>query len=180
MQKLCQVKINNTMRGFSLLEISFVILIIGVISTVAMKGYDILQSAKITATGQELQRIQLAWSQFYERTGKDPDNPPWDDFYKAQLLDYSESPVLKIGGRVRIEKDGSSLRDGFWLVCEGASGGVLLSPNQAQQLKSNMGESGSKANEGNIQFDGTDCVNSDNTLKNSKNVGCTAYIRLSS
>lgn len=176
MQNLCQTRKTCTLHGFSLLEVAFVILIVGVLSAAAMKGYDVLQSARITASAQELQRLQLAWMQYRERMGRSPNDPPWGDLYAAHSLPSDQPPTLKMGGAVRVVRDGADM-PGAWLVCEASGGGPLLTPAQAQQLKQSMDEGALAPDKGRVRLVGADCVDA-GQLKTTRNVGCTVYVEL--
>lgn len=177
MQNLCQKQIKYRLPGFSLLEVAFVILIVGILSAAAMKGYDVLQSARITSTASELQRLQLSWMQYRERMGRSPGNPPWADLYAAHMLAHDQTPVLKIGGILRIIKDSAADMPGHWLVCEGPGGAPLLNPAQAQQLKQSMDEGSLAPNKGRIRLVGDGCVDGDQ-LKTTRDIGCTVYVEL--
>lgn len=176
MQNLCQTRKTYTLRGFSLLEVAFVILIVGVLSAAAMKGYDVLKSARITSSVQELQRLQLSWMQYRERMGRSPDDPPWPDLYAAHSLPTDQPPVLKMGGTVRVVRDGPDM-PGAWLVCEANGGGPLLTPAQAQQLKQGMDEGALPPNKGHVRLMGDGCVAGDK-LKTTRDVGCIVYVEL--
>jgi prepilin-type N-terminal cleavage/methylation domain-containing protein len=176
MQKLCQYRKQLNLSGFSLLEVAFVILIVGILSAAAMKGYDVLQSARITASAQELQRLQLAWTQYRERMGRSPGDPPWGDLYAAHALQSDQPPTLKMGGVVRVVRDGADM-PGAWLVCEGSGGSPLLTPAQAQQLKNSMDEGALPPSKGRVRLMGDGCVSGDQ-LKATREVGCTVYVEL--
>lgn len=176
MQKLCQCRKQCELPGFSLLEIAFVILIVGILSGAAMKGYDLLQSARITASAQELQRLQLAWTQYRERMGRSPGDPPWGDLYAAHALPSDQPPTLKMGGTVRIVRDGPDM-PGVWLACEGTGGEPLLTPAQGQQLKSSMDEGSLPPTKGRVRLMGDACLDGDK-LKTTREVGCRVYVEL--
>lgn len=177
MQNLCQKQKTYALHGFSLLEVAFVILIVGVLSAAAMKGYDVLQSARITASAQELQRLQLAWMQYRERMGRSPNDPPWADLYAVHSLPSDQPPALKMGGVVRIVHDGAADMPGAWLVCEANGGGPLLTPAQGQQLKQSMDEGALAPDKGRVRLVGPDCVDG-SQLKTTRDVGCTVYVEL--
>lgn len=178
MQKLCQNKQKVCLEGFSLLEVAFVILIVGVLSAAAMKGYDVLKSARITASAQELKGLQLAWMQYRERMGRNPNDPPWGDLYAAHALQSDQPPSLKMGGTVRIVKDSADM-PGVWLACEGSGGAgtPLLTPAQAQQLKQSMDEGSLPPSKGRVRLVGEGCVSGDQ-LVTSRDIGCSVFVEL--
>lgn len=179
LQNLCQIQNIRTLPAFSLLEVAFVILIVGVLSAAAMKGYDVLQSAKLTSSAQEIQRIQLAWMQYCERMGRNPNDPPWADLYAAHLLQSDQPPVLKIGGTLRVTTNPSNDMSGTWLVCEGAAGTPLLTPAQAQQLKQHMDEGSLAPDKGRVRLMGPNCVEA-GQIKTTRDTGCIVYVELGS
>lgn len=169
----------RSLPGFSLLEVAFVILIVGVLSAAAMKGYDVLQSAKLTSSAQEVQRIQLAWMQYCERMGRNPNDPPWADLYAAHLLQSDQAPILKMGGAIRITTHPSSDMSGTWLIWEGSDGNPLLTPAQAQQFKQHMDEGSLAPDKGRVRLMGPNCTEA-GQLKTTRDVGCTVYVELGS
>ena len=63
---------NNHESGFSLVEIAIVLLIIGVIIGGVLKGQDLIDSARIKATIQQINEYKMAVANFQDRFGALP------------------------------------------------------------------------------------------------------------
>lgn len=60
---------NRKARGFSLVEIAVVLVVIGVIAAMAVKSYNMIIVAKIKGELTKIDRISVAVSSFYDRFG---------------------------------------------------------------------------------------------------------------
>ncbi|MBR1944566.1 MAG: type II secretion system protein [Alphaproteobacteria bacterium] len=94
-------KINNKnyVEGFTLVEISIVLLIIGILTGTILKGKSIIESVRIDSVINDIRTIQMAYNQYVNITSNKPNTT---DFFK-QLKSYEliESETFKkprIGG----------------------------------------------------------------------------------
>ena len=55
--------------GFSLIEISVVLLIIGIIATGMMKGRDLIEAAQMRSVANDVQALQIAFSEYVNAYG---------------------------------------------------------------------------------------------------------------
>lgn len=65
-------KRNNLKLGFSLIEISIVIMIIGALMAAAIGGYRYLDTAKVRATESKLSTLDVALDDYKNRIGEYP------------------------------------------------------------------------------------------------------------
>ena len=63
---------NGSVQGFSLFEIALVLVVIGLLTTGIMKGYDLLQQARLQKTVSQILSIQTSVRLFRERYGAIP------------------------------------------------------------------------------------------------------------
>ena len=65
---------SHRLRAFSLIEVSIVLIIIGLITTAVFKGQDLIESARAQVTLEELQRFKLAVLSYRDQYGQWPGN----------------------------------------------------------------------------------------------------------
>jgi prepilin-type N-terminal cleavage/methylation domain-containing protein len=156
--------------GFTLIELSIVMIIVGIITAAVFKGQDLLESARLKATAEEFYRYRLACHLYVEAFGYLPGNDPqahdrfgvgvvsgsgqgiiqgheqdqfWVHLSKFNDLAPGSAPQSKIGGVFSVianNRRGDLI--GNWLILSAQKGTMLsiLTPRQAMTLKSKMGE----------------------------------------
>ncbi len=175
-------------KAFSFVEIGIVLLIIGILIGGIFKGKDLIDTAKgYTVAGEIhkiLQIIATYREQYQELPGDDPnanrfgadvksgngnhiiDNDEatlfWIHLYKAGLLEDYTPPPTKFGGQYTVSSDDQK---NLWLIMSSKDGGGVLTPKQAQKIKSKLQSS---VNDSSIQIKNgkntTTCIASDGTL----------------
>lgn len=59
--------LENNQAGFSLVELGIVMLIIGVLAVGVLKGRELIENSRITASVAQIQEIDLAFSKFWDK-----------------------------------------------------------------------------------------------------------------
>ncbi len=158
-----------TLPGFTLIELSIVMIIIGIIMAGVFKGQDLIESARLQSTLSELNRLKMAALQYRDQYGAWPGNDSkalarfgegvtsgdgtgvikateasqvWIHLSKAGLLDSADVPTTKVGGFLSIQGKPRDDLSGTWIVLAGESATQkpALTPKQAMILKSKMDE----------------------------------------
>jgi prepilin-type N-terminal cleavage/methylation domain-containing protein len=182
--------------AFTLIELSIVLVIIGIMMGAAFKGKDLLESAKINSILEDAQKYRMAVTNYQEHfhalPGDDPkasdhfgsdvtsgngdgkvtDNESslfWIHLFKAGYINASTPPTSKMGGQYTVFSD----NDGLWLVLGKASGdnnfkGPLLTPLQARQLKTKSGDHQLDLNSGDIRIQGGNGAESGACIQNNR------------
>lgn len=164
--------------GFSLIELSFVMIIIGIIMAAVFKGQDLLETARLQSCVSDLNRYRLAIMNYYNQFNQLPGNDinaknhfgntatngdgkgliqtaeqehVWKHLHMASLADSDQPPAARIGGTISVISNPKSDLQGNYLILSKTPGKLtaLLTPQQAMVLKSKAGEI--KVNEGNIR-----------------------------
>ncbi len=103
----------SSQRGFSLMELLIALMIIGVIATLGMKGYQkYADQARYRQAQDRLRNVAMGLDQYYMTNGKYPDFTSWE-----QMIDASSPLVQKNLIQVNIPKD-----DGWGQPFEGKAG----------------------------------------------------------
>ncbi|CAO5678036.1 MAG: hypothetical protein NEHIOOID_00182 [Holosporales bacterium] len=149
------------LAAFSLIELGIVLLVIGVLAVGVFKGKDILDSAKLQSTIQEIQHIQQGVHQYtdlyHALPGDDPDASRfgdtvqngngnriidgneqdlfWVHLFKAGMSAFEKNYPCKMGGVYTVEQDSSTL----YLVVSNPNQAGLLTPKQAKIIESKLG-----------------------------------------
>lgn len=194
-KNLCKQKkfITQKISGFSLIELSFVMIIMGIIMATVFKGQDLLEAARLQSCVSDLNQYRLAimtyYSQFSQLPGNDihaknhfgnnaingdgkgfiqtAEQPHvWQHLHYAGMIDSSEPPATRIGGTISAMSNPKNEMKGNFLILSKTPGTLtpLLTPQQAMILKSKAGET--KANEGNILVFEGEGVNPGQCIKN--------------
>lgn len=164
--------------GFSLIELSFVMIIAGILMAAVFKGQELLETARLQACATDLNHYRLAIMTYRDQFGQLPGNDAhatgrfgnmttngkgngiiskaeqplvWQHLYLANLSDSGHSPSTRIGGAISVVTNPKPQLYGNFLVLSKISGTLmpLLTPQQAMILKSRIGES--RANSGAFQ-----------------------------
>ena len=168
------------LAAFSLIEVSIVLMIVGVLIGAVFKGVDLLETAKIHAVANDLHSIKMAInayqdtfhalpgddSQASERFGADVTPGNGDaiidqaesdlvflHLYKSGEFSSQQSPVSKFGGHYRVVHQPQTTMEGHWLLLaqiDGATG--VLTPKQAQKLLTKMEGHTSELNQGQVHI----------------------------
>jgi prepilin-type N-terminal cleavage/methylation domain-containing protein len=163
-------KFPHRLRAFSLIEVSIVLIIIGLITTAVFKGQDLIESARAQTTLEELHRLKLSVLMYRDQYGQWPGNDAkahlrfgsgvnsgdgrglihggecmqaWSHLKAAGLVEQGEPLASKLGGYIIFISNPSSRYPGNWLALSMASDRLMaaLTPKQAMLLKSKAGES---------------------------------------
>lgn len=125
-------------KGFSLLEVSIVILIIGVLLNFSIKGYALLNKVNESSIVNQINQYKVAVQMFEQMNGAYPgfyDNGMfskqkfWKDLTKSKLIDVDldgDNAKIKTGGVIKVEYD-----DKFYFLIENKDGSGCLTPKQA-------------------------------------------------
>ncbi|MDR3285622.1 MAG: prepilin-type N-terminal cleavage/methylation domain-containing protein [Holosporales bacterium] len=102
-------KINKKkIAGFSLIEISIVLLIAGIMLGSVLKGRDLIEQARIRSVVYTFSQIQTGIFMYIsDHGGEDVLNPPtliWEKLNEEFLLPTAEAPSSKIGGVFAIRR----------------------------------------------------------------------------
>jgi prepilin-type N-terminal cleavage/methylation domain-containing protein len=158
--------------AFSLIEMSIVLVVIGIIAGAVFKGQELLESAKLRSIVQDFQHYSLSVGMYQETyqalpgddpkaslhfagtesgdgngqiTGKEPDLF-WQHLSKASIINTDTAPTSKLGGRYTVVFQPSAEMPGHWFMLskEGETG--LLTPKQAQALKNKIDQGSNSTN----------------------------------
>lgn len=149
--------------GFSLIEIAFVLIIIGILAGASFKGKELLDNARLNAAFDEINKVILATTMYKENYDYWPGDDPnaqdnfganivdgdgdnmiseaeakqfWSHLHAAELLDSPQPPQLKIGGSLQIKSSPNNNQSvsGPFLALQQENGEGTLTPLQAQHL----------------------------------------------
>ncbi|WP_010299091.1 prepilin-type N-terminal cleavage/methylation domain-containing protein [Candidatus Odyssella thessalonicensis] len=163
-------KIPRRLRAFSLIEISIALIIIGLITAAVFKGQDLIETARVQATIEELNQVKLSILNYRDQFGQWPGNDSrardhfglgvtsgsgdgtinqtestqvWRHLKAAGLAESDHAPPCRIGGIITIVgKPAGGAYAGNWLVISNSPDGstAALTPKQAMLLKAKAGE----------------------------------------
>ena len=87
------IKYNNKkyIEGFTLVEISIVLLIIGILTGAILKGKSIIESVKMDSVINDVRTIQMAYNQYINITSNKPDTTNFFKQLKAYELIESDN-----------------------------------------------------------------------------------------
>jgi hypothetical protein len=160
------------LRAYSLVEISIVLLIIGVLTGGVLKGLDLLESAKIRSTSLQFHTIFQSIEGYHELFGYWPGDDPtasrylntasgngdslitgidcalvWTHLFQAKFLPASQPPASRLGGVYSVESNVLT-HPGNWLILSNPQYKSLLTPLQAHRFKMMMDGKGVNPQEG--------------------------------
>jgi len=146
--------------GFSLIELALVLIIIGILTGAVFKGQDIVETARIQAVLNDINRIRTAAILYHDTFGQWPGNDPearmrfgadvhnghgngiisdteaeqfWTHLARAGHWPEATAPSSKLGGKFSIEGDLATRKN--YLILSGPEQSGLLTPKQAASLK---------------------------------------------
>ena len=171
-------KLNTSISAFSLIEMSIVLVVIGIIAGAVFKGQDLLESAKLRSVAQDFQHYALSVSMYQETYQALPGDDPkaklhfadtqngdgngqitgpevdlfWQHLGKSQIITSDIAPSSKFGGRYKIVFQPHADMPGHWLLLSKEDDTGLLTPKQSQALKNKIdqGNSATNPNEGQL------------------------------
>ena len=123
-------------EGFSLIEVSMVLLIVGIIAGATLKGRDLIEAAQLKSVATDIQNLQIAYASYVNSYGSLPgdDNLAASRFgdvengdgngkissdeakkvfshlYAAGLIDSKNFKIPKIGGTYEIVSEQNSVK----------------------------------------------------------------------
>lgn len=179
--------------GFTLIELSIALIIVGIIMTAAFKGTELLESARLQACMSDLNRYHLSIISYHNQYGQWPGNDigaknrfgnvtengdgnglilkgeqslVWQHLYFSKLIDSPQVPSARIGGSISVISNPTDELHGNFLILSKTAGTLapLLTPHQAMILKSKAGEK--RADSGTFIVLPGEGVASDSCLKN--------------
>ena len=107
---------NDTQRGFTLIELSIVLVIIGLIAGAVLVGRDLIRAAQVRATITQIEKYNTAANTFYGKYGYRPGDIP-------------AAPAAQFGfvarGQYAGEGDGNGIIEGVWHNSAGKNGNTL-------------------------------------------------------
>lgn len=151
----------DSFKAFSLIEISIVLVVIGLVTGAVFKGKEIIENAKIKSVVNDLHQYDLAISNYLETYQAYPGDDPkanihfsgteagngngqiegkeidlfWQHLHRAGLIAFENSPVTKLGGNFTIISNPHHDMPGNWIMISKNSGQGLFTPLQAQKMK---------------------------------------------
>ncbi len=156
------------LKAFSLIELSIVLVIMGVLMGAVFKGQDLLDVAKIRSVVNDFQHIKIAISTYRDTYGSYPGDDPhaherfgstirsgdgnniinttdeqahvWIHLNKAGDIESPEPPESKFGGNYTIVYQPTESMPGHWIRLSKNNGEGLLTPKQAQKLMTKVDE----------------------------------------
>ena len=161
-----------TVRAFSLIEMSIVLVVIGIIAGAVFKGQELLESAKLRSVAQDFQHYALSISMYQETYQALPGDDPkaktyfadtqngdgngqitgsevdlfWQHLGKSLIIGTDTAPSSKLGGRYKIVFQPAADMPGHWLMLSKEDDSGLLTPKQAQALKNKIDQGSSATN----------------------------------
>lgn len=173
MEKTLRKKMfKSTVAAFSLIEMSIVLVVIGIIVGAVFKGQELLESAKIRSVAQDFQHYALSVGMYQETYQALPGDDPkanlyfsgaesgdgngqitdgeadlfWQHLGKASIINSDTAPSSKLGGRYTVVFQPSADMPGHWFMLAKEGGAGLLTPKQAQILKNKIDQGNNATN----------------------------------
>lgn len=170
MGKAAQKKLfQKVTPAFSLIEMSIVLVVIGIIAGAVFKGQELLESAKIRSIAQDFQHYSMSVSVYQETYQALPGDDPkaalhfssaisgdgngqitgaesdlfWQHLSKASIINSDIAPTSKLGGRYTVVFQPETEMPGHWFLLSKEGGAGLLTPKQAQALKNKIDQGNS-------------------------------------
>ena len=170
--------VDKNLAAFSLIEMSIVLVVIGIIAGAVFKGQELLESAKSRSVVQDFQHYALSVGMYQDTYQALPGDDPkasehfgstesgdgngqitgkevdlfWKHLNKASIISSDTAPSSKLGGRYTIAFEPSAEMHGNWLMLAKEGGAGLLTPKQAQSLKNKIdhGNNATNPNQGQL------------------------------
>ncbi len=171
-----KLNVNLRISAFSLIELSVVLVIVGVLMGAIFKGQDLLDVAKVRSVVHDFQHIKVACHNYQDTYGYLPGDDPqaesrfgtgissgngngliesaesknlWIHLNKSGDWESTTAPASKFGGLYEIVTVSDTAMPGNWILLS-KNGEGLLTPKQVQNLMSRIdeGETASDAGRG--------------------------------
>ena len=71
----------NAQKGFTLVEIAIVLVIIGLLLGGVLKGQELIENAKVKSIGKDMENMTAAYYSYQDRKGSYPDASDDDAFW---------------------------------------------------------------------------------------------------
>lgn len=178
--------LKTTVKAFSLIEMSIVLVVIGIIAGAVFKGQELLESAKLRSVAQDFQHYALSVSMYQETYQALPGDDPkakiyfsdtqngdgngqitgpeadlfWQHLGKSLIINTENTPTSKFGGRYKIVFQPYADMSGHWLMLSKEDDSGLFTPKQAQALKNKIDQGSSSINPSQGQLVVKDAKNS--------------------
>lgn len=160
---------SHRLPAFSLIEISIVLIIIGLITTAVFKGQDLIESARIQSSIEEINQIKLSVLTYRDQYSQWPGNDSqaqqhfgnsvtngdgqglihgsettqaWHHLKAAGLTGHNQPSTCKLGGYIIFISNPLPQYQGNWLALSGSPNQLTatLTPKQAMLLKTKVNE----------------------------------------
>ena len=176
-------KLVNSSHGFSLIEISIAILVIGIILSFGMKGYKMIENANLTALVNQINQYKIAVQMFEESEGRIPgmlngnfsEVNFWNDLINNDLITAELSdnhPLTKMGGVISAHYNDSEII----LKIHSLQNTGILTPKQAEIIDKKI-DTGYPS-KGRMKAYGENCVNGDKYNKSCDEKCCVIEIKI--
>ncbi len=178
--------LKTTLKAFSLIEMSIVLVVIGIIAGAVFKGQELLESAKLRSVTQDFQHYALSVSVYQETYQALPGDDPkatsyfantqdgdgngqigeaeadlfWQHLGKSLIINTDKAPSSKLGGRYKVVFQPSADMSGHWFMLSKEDDSGLLTPKQAQSLKNKIDQGNNSTNPSQGQLIVKDAKNS--------------------
>lgn len=160
---------SKKLPGFTLIELSLALIIIGFIMAAAFKGTELLDPARLQSCISDLNRYHLNIINYQSQYNQWPGNDAhankrftgatesgdgkgliqpneqelvWQHLHLAGIIDSPKTPGARIGGTISVISNPTDDHKGNFLILSKQAGTLspLLTPHQAMILKSKAGE----------------------------------------
>jgi prepilin-type N-terminal cleavage/methylation domain-containing protein len=125
----------HRLPGFSLIEVSIVLLIIGIMLGAILKGRDFIEQAKIRVVVTDFARLQTIVMMYTVDRGAelfDDVTLVWKKLHAAELLSNDDPPESKLGGLFAVHNISGMYY--LTLCSETTAHGAFLTKNQAAAI----------------------------------------------
>lgn len=160
-------RLKHRLAAFSLIELSVVLVIVGVLMGAIFKGQDLLDVAKVRSVVHDFQHIKVAIHNYQDTYGTLPGDDPnaearfgsgvakgngnglvespeslnvWVHLNKAGDWESATPPTSKFGGNYDIVSAPDGSMPGNWIRLSKDNGQSILTPKQVQKLMSKIDE----------------------------------------
>ncbi|MAP25145.1 MAG: hypothetical protein CMM87_06415 [Rickettsiales bacterium] len=179
-------KLTKKLSAFSLIEVSIALVIIGLMVGGALKGKQLIRSARLNNTVQQMQHLQSSMTSYFDANqtypGGDLTNQQqvWIDLanFEGTEKPEAESPKAKVGGRVKLIRDLDGLQ-GHWLKLADENDKGVLTPAEAKIFLSKNNEYSTDTGRVRVLNDSTNhCLNGNRLDLSQKDRVCIVAVEV--